>query len=99
MSFSRGVQLHQHLQTTSVTNDYLSHQYQFSSLPAFLLVTSIVTDWGYSNIKANGECLTSWAANNNLSFLLNPKGNLIFHLGRWKYETNLDLTFVKTETT
>ena len=97
MSFSRGA--------SSTSTNHLRHKrlsitsIPVFSLPAFLLITSIVTDWGYSNIKADGECLTSWAANNDLSFLLNPKGNSIFHFGRWKYETNLDLTFVKTETT
>ena len=56
------------------------------------------TDWGYNNISPDGECLSVWAANNDLTLLQDPKGNFTFYSGRWKSETNPDLAFARTKT-
>ena len=37
-------------------------------------------------------------ANNDLT-LLDPKSYPTFHLGSWKFETNANLSFLRTETT
>ena len=56
------------------------------------------TDWGYNNISPDGECLSVWAANNDLTFLQDPKGNFTFYSRHWKSETNPDLAFARIET-
>ena len=50
-------------------------------------------DWGYNINTPDGENLASWAANNSLALLYDPKGAASFLSGRWNTGTNPDLAF------
>ena len=86
-----------------IVNVYKPPLAMFTGLPAFAHPTIYAddfncqhNDWGYSYTTRNGDALSDWASESDLSRLYNNKNPPSFHSGRWKSGTNPDLAFTTT---
>ena len=63
---------------TVITGDFNSHH----------------SDWGYSKNNAAGIALSSWASQNNVHLLFDPREKGTFFSARWQKDYSTDLTFL-----
>ncbi len=54
-------------------------------------------DWGYARSDSDGDVISEWASNSNLTCLYDPKQPKTFHSARWNTDTNPDLVFVSDD--
>ena len=58
-----------------------------------LEISAVITPWGYSSNKSDGEALHQWAHTVDLKLLFDHKKPKPYHSEVWNTYTNPDLTF------
>ena len=55
------------------------------------------SDWGYRTNNKAGEDISTWASQNNIHLLFDPREKGTFFSARWKRDYSTDLTFVSKD--